>query len=71
MLSLILIISNTPFSASDSVFDWDTGRWSFDVHHFSRYGLNVDDSDEDEMMDDSIDDGSVWIILRKGLDELC
>lgn len=29
------------------------------MHHFSRYGLLVDDSDEDEAMEDSIDDGAV------------
>jgi hypothetical protein len=55
----LLIDVATLIAASDSVFDWDTGRWSFDVHHFSRYGLLVDDSDEDETMEDSIDDGAV------------
>ena len=51
--------------ASDSVFDWETGRWSFTVDHFSRYGLNVDDDDEDmeevEESDEAFNDSRVWM----------
>lgn len=46
--------------ASDSVFDWESGRWSFTVEHFSRYGLNVDD-DEDEEDEEMVGDSDIAV----------